>query len=241
MFDHGLALLTGVDIPIPELQLLIHQPTIKEISLIGEEVFFAGIQILCIDKQAYIDNEELLKQTNNFQLFIGFMIEPQTADKKEYVIQVLELLLPEAKIVFTPRSMLINFNDQNIIIDEGNFSILQALLKEIFCISKSDADVFKPSGAKAQKIARKMLKNRQKVAQLKAKENGGSVLSKYLSIITIGVSSMRLQDCCELTLYQIYDLVERYGLYVNWDIDIRARLAGATNTKPVDDWMKNIH
>ena len=31
--DIRLALMTGVDIPIQELQLILHQPTIKEISL----------------------------------------------------------------------------------------------------------------------------------------------------------------------------------------------------------------
>ena len=35
-FDYRLALMTGVDIPVPELQIAIHQPTIEEISLIGE-------------------------------------------------------------------------------------------------------------------------------------------------------------------------------------------------------------
>jgi hypothetical protein len=30
----------------------------------------------------------------------------------------------------------------------------------------------------------------------------------------------------DLTMYQMYDLIERYSLYVNWDIDIRSRLAG---------------
>jgi hypothetical protein len=39
---------------------------------------------------------------------------------------------------------------------------------------------------------------------------------------------MSLEDCMNLTMYQLYDLVERYMLYVNWDMDIRSRLAGAT-------------
>jgi hypothetical protein len=39
---------------------------------------------------------------------------------------------------------------------------------------------------------------------------------------------MSLEDCMNLTIYQLYDLVERYMLYVNWDMDIRSRLAGAT-------------
>ncbi|MDY5985158.1 MAG: hypothetical protein SPI94_06815 [Candidatus Onthovivens sp.] len=39
---------------------------------------------------------------------------------------------------------------------------------------------------------------------------------------------MSLKDCLNLTLYQLLDLVERYSLYTDWDIDIRSRLAGAS-------------
>ena len=35
--------------------------------------------------------------------------------------------------------------------------------------------------------------------------------------------------------------MERFGLYIGWDLDIRAKMAGATGTKPVDDWMKNLY
>jgi len=52
---------------------------------------------------------------------------------------------------------------------------------------------------------------------------------------------MSLQDCEELTMYQLFDLVERYMLYVNWDLDIRSRLAGAKSEKQPENWMKNIH
>jgi hypothetical protein len=43
MFDYRLALMTGVDLPIPELQLVSHQPTIKEISMVGEYDFLIGV------------------------------------------------------------------------------------------------------------------------------------------------------------------------------------------------------
>ena len=35
--DTRLALMTGCDYPIPECQLTLHQPTIKEIGLIGDK------------------------------------------------------------------------------------------------------------------------------------------------------------------------------------------------------------
>ena len=241
MFDYRLALMTGVDIPIPELQLVIHQPTIKEISMVGEQDFFIGIQVLCINKNTYIQDESLLANTTNFQIFMAMVNEKETADKKAAVLQVLTLLFPQFKIIFTPRSMMLSQGEINIIIDEGNFEILQEILIQQFCLKGTDQEQFNPQSKKAREIAQKLMKARQKVAALKAQENSGSVFSQYLSTLTVGLHSMSLKDCMELTMYQLYDLIERYGLYLNWDIDIRSRMAGAKVDKPVENWMKQIH
>ena len=105
MFDYKLALATGVDIPIPELQTIIHQPDITEISMIGEKDFFTGIQLLCLNKKMYIEDENLLQQTTNFQIFMTIVNEKQVADKKAAVLQVFTLLFPKAKVIFTPRTI----------------------------------------------------------------------------------------------------------------------------------------
>ena len=241
MFDYRLALMTGVDIPIPELQLVIHQPTIKEISMVGEQDFFIGIQVLCINKNTYIQDESLLANTTNFQIFMAIVNEKEVADKKAAVLQVLTLLFPQFKIIFTPRSMMLSQGEVNVIIDEGNFEILQEILIQQFCLKGSDQEQFNPQSKKAREIAQKLMKARQKVAALKAQENSGSMFSQYLSTLTVGLHSMSLKDCMELTMYQLYDLIERYSLYLNWDIDIRSRMAGAKADKPIENWMKQIH
>lgn len=240
MFDYRLALMTGIDIPIPELQVTIHQPTIKEISMIGEQDFFIGIQMLCIDKKMYIEDEKLLANTTNFQIFTAMLNEQQMADKKQAVQQVLTLLFPQTKIIFTPRSILLNINQENIIIDEGNFEQLQDVLIQQFCLQGSGQEQYNPKDKKAREIAQKLMKARQKVAKLKATENSGSMFTQYLSVLTIG-TSLTLKDAMELTMYQLYDLIERYSMYLNWDIDIRSRMAGAKVDKPVENWMKQIH
>lgn len=240
MFDHRLALMTGVDIPIPDLQITIHQPTIKEISMIGEQDFFIGIQMLCVDKKVYIEDESLLANTSNFQIFMTMLNQQQMADKKQAVQQVLTLLFPQAKIIFTPRSILFNIGEGNIIIDEGNFEKLQEILIQQFCLQGSGQEQFNPQSEKAREIAQKLMKARQKVAKLKATENSGSMFTQYLSVLTIG-TSLTLKEAMELTMYQLYDLVERYSMYLNWDIDIRSRMAGAKGDKPVENWMKQIH
>ena len=241
MFDYRLALMTGVDIPIPELQLALHQPTIKEISMIGEQDFFIGIQILCIKKEMYIQDESLLSQTNNFQIFMTMMNEQQVADKKQCVLQVLSLILPHHQVVFTPRSIILKNGDVVTNIDEGNFEILQQVLIQQFCLQGSGQEQFNPEGKRAREIAQKLMKGRQRVAAQKAETNSGSMFGQYLSILTVGLGSMTINDCLSLTMYQLYDLVERYSLYINWDLDIRAKLAGSTDNKPVDNWMKQIH
>lgn len=241
MFDYRLALATGVDIPIPELGLTLHQPIIKEIAMIGESTFFMGAQLLCLNKSMYVD-EALLEQTTNFQIFMTLISDPRVkGNAKESVIQVLTLLFPYAKIAFTPRSIFLNFDGGNVMIDEGNFEVLQNILNQVFCLNKSDESNFNPKGKKAKEIAEKLMKARQRVAKQKEHENGGSMFGQYLSILTIATGSMSLFDCCKLTMFQLYDLVERYTLYTSWDLDIRSRMAGAKGDKPVENWMKNIH
>lgn len=237
--DIRLALMAGIDIPIPELQLTIHQPTIKEIAFIGDTDFFIGSQCLTVDKKLLQQDETLLENTNNFQIFMTIMTEKESIDKRKATLQVLELIIPGYKVIFTPRSMILSKQEQSIVIDEQNFQFLQAPLREIFCIKSSTED-FNPANKKAKEIAEKLKRGRQRVAAQK-NDGNGSIFVQYVSALTVGLSSMSLQDCLNLTMYQMFDLVERYSLWLDWDLDIKQRLAGATPDSKPDNWMKNIH
>ena len=240
--DTRLALMCGIDYPVPECQLTIHQPRIKEIALIGEDNFFTGIQCLCLNKTMFIKDESLLSNTNNFQIFMTVMAEKEAIDKKIAVQQVCALLFPNDKVLFTPRSINIVKQDNSILIDETNFEYLQQAISTICCLKTGpmDQQAFNPADKKAQEIAEKLMRGRQRVAAQKGESNV-SVFSQYLSILTVGLHSMSLCDMTELTMYQLYDLVERYMLYVNWDMDVRCRLAGGKPDSQPDNWMKNIH
>ena len=240
--DIRLALMTGVDIPIPSCQLVVHQPSIKEISMIGETDFFVGAQCLTIEKSMHIKDESLLSTTSNFQIFMTIMTEQEQKDKKKNTLALLELIFPNDKIVFTPRALLINRKDENIIIDENNFEDLQEVFQQMFCLSAAGQQAFNPANEAARKIAEKLMRGRQRVAaQRQAEEGGnGSILSQYLSVISVALH-IPLQQVAELTMYQLYDLIERYSLYTNWDLDIRSRLAGGKPESKPDNWMKIIH
>ena len=240
--DIRLALMCGIDIPIPELQTTIHQPTIKEISYIGEQEFFIGLQTLSINKNMLAQGNSVLESTTNFQIFMTIMKEQETKDKKDAVINLFQLIFPGSQVIFTPMSILFNKEGQQTLVDENNFDILQEMIKQIFCVNSGpmDQSTFNPADQKAKEIAEKLMRGRQRVAEQKGETNN-SAFGRYLSILTIGLNAMPLSEAMNLTMYQMYDLVERYTLYLNWDLDIRTRLAGGKPDSKPDDWMKNIH
>ena len=228
---------------IPECNLVAHQPRIKEISFIGESDFFIGAQTLCLHKTMFIEDKTILDSINNFQIFMTIMLQDETKDKKANILNVLNLLFPSYKINVTPNSLLfIKEGVPPITVDGNNFEALQEVLRLIFCMHNGpmDQQAFNPANDKAREIAQKLMRGRQRVAAQNGNSNV-SVFSQYMSILTIGLGSMSLQDLTNLTMFQLYDLMERYTLYTAWDLDVRQRLAGGKPEGTPDNWMKNIH
>lgn len=236
--DIRLALITGADIPVPECQLALHQPSIYEISLIGEEDFFIGVQTLCISKEMISQGETISDEITNFQIFMMIMNQKELLEKKEKAKEVLLMVLPKKQITFTPNSILLMGEPETIIIDEKNFDSFQDALKVIFCLSSKASESFNPANGEAKKIADKIMRGRQRIA---AEKGGtGSVLGQYISSLAIGLH-IPVRELINYTLFQLYDQIERFGLYVDWDIDIKSRLAGATPKGSPENWMKDIH
>ena len=242
-FDRRLAMMCGSDVPIPSCQIVAHQPILEEISMIGEKVFFSGAQTLCLHKEMFIEDRNLLLTTTNFQIFMMIMQEKQAVEKKESVKQVLTLLFPKYKIYFTPNSLVFQDEEKNEqhLIDQENFEEFQAILRDIFCMQEGpmDQQSFNPVNDKAKQIADKIMAGRKKVADIKGASNS-SVFTQYMSMLTIGLHISPLESK-KFTMFQLYDLVERFMLWVNWDIDLRQRLAGGKPEEHPENWMKNIH
>lgn len=239
--DYRLALLTGIDIPVPECQLTIHPPSIKEIALIGDKDFFIGVQCLCLYKSMFVEDKTGLSNVNNFQIFMMIMREKEAKDKKEATQKVLMLLFPEYKILFTPNSLLLQKESETIIIDANNFELLQEVLRQVFCMKNAPMDqtAFNPQGEKAREIAQKLQRGRDRIAAERNDQNS-SIFTQYISTLSVGLR-LPLQSMIELTMFQLYDLLERYMLWVHWDLDVRKRLAGGKPDDKPDNWMKNIH
>lgn len=238
--DYRAALMTGVDIPMTKVPLVLSQPSIKELSMIGESDFFSSIQTICLYKSMF-EKSEFLENHSEFEIFINILNEKEAAERKQNIMKILSLVFPQYKIQFTPRSMMFIREQETIMIDSDSFGELQEILRDVFCLNTASMDQrnFNPANDKAREIAEKLMKGRQKVAEQKGEANA-SVFQQYISSISVGLH-IPINYINDYTMFQLYDQVERYGLWAAWDIDKGVRLAGGTPDSEPENWMKNIH
>lgn len=235
---------TGIDIPIKELGLVLHQPSIAEISYLGaDENIFSTIKFITLKKENYFQNSQMLSQITNFQIFSTILQEKESKELKDNTFSLLFILFPNHKFMFSPSGGLIANNvetNQSVIIDDTNFEAFQEIIREIFQTQKvfGAEKIFNPSNKRAAEIAKKIKRGKQRVAAQKGSVQE-SVLARYISILAVGLH-INPQEICKWTLPTLYEIFERFNLNMAWNIDLKIRLAGGSPDQPVDDWMKDI-
>lgn len=245
----SLTLISGIDVPIPEIGVNIHQPTIREIAYIGEKSFYEAAQTMIIQKEDFINGLEniaqedkiALSQMSNFEIFLKLVEANPLSSTK--VQMLLSLLFPDFNSSIEERFIyLVNPKEQkSILINDSTFEILQEVITTILCLQSGNTkEEFNPQGDRAREIAEKIKRGRERAARLKGeKKQPSNFLSKYISGLGIGTNTLNIHNVLDLTLYQLLNQLERYGLYTQYNISIQAKMAGAKDVEDVD-WLKDI-
>lgn len=245
----SLTLISGIDVPIPEIGVNIHQPTIREIAYIGEKSFYEAAQTMIIQKEDFINGLEniaqedkiALSQMSNFEIFLKLVEANPLSSTK--VQMLLSLLFPDFNSSIEERFIfLVNPKEQkSILINDSTFEILQEVITTILCLQSGNTkEEFNPQGDRAREIAEKIKRGRERAARLKGeKAQPSNFLSKHISGLGIGTNTLNIHNVLDLTLYQLLNQLERYGLYTQYNISIQAKMAGAKDVEDVD-WLKDI-
>ena len=243
----SLLLLSGNDIPFADAQITIHNPSLKEIAYVGEENFLTGYQMLCVNKNSLSEEDKShLGNISNFDILIAILRERNAVMQKNRscVFMVLALLFPSYAISLTKDSIALKKegNEEEIrYINKNNFDVLQSILKHMFSFGGDEKDEdFNPDGQLASRIAEKLRKRHQKLAEVKDVGNKVDIYSRYASVLSIGLS-ISLLEVLNMTPYQLFDQLNRYTLKINHDTTLSARLAGAKDLKDPEDWMGDVH
>lgn len=240
-----LSLLSGNDIPIEELNLLFHPPTIKEIAYIGEDRFFSGCEFLRFSKNKLSSEDRShLENITNFEIIMSIMREknPSVEINKINLQMVLSLLFPtyEIQIDFDNVRIVFKQNDLEFYLNKDNYDIFIKVLDEVLCLGGGEDHDYNPSGDLARQIADKLNDRQAKLAALKKDNQKIAILSRYVSILAVG-ENKDINSLLNYSIFQLFDEFKRFQLKIEWDVHLQAQLAGAKDLQQVKDWMEDIH
>ena len=217
---NDLLLLSGNDIPIEDIHLLLHQPTIKEIALIGEDKFFSGCEFLRFTKEKLSsEDRNRLENISNFNIIMSIMREKNPSVQQQVVcaMMVLSLLFPTYSIQVNYENGSIDFKQEDLTfsLNENNYDIFVKVLNEILSLDGSDGSDYNPSGDMARQIADKLRDRQAKLAAAKGNNNQKiAILSRYVSILAVG-ENKDMNSLLNYTVYQLFDEFKRYQLKLN--------------------------
>lgn len=241
---NDLLLLSGTDIPFPQAQITIHQPTIKEISYIGEEALFAGCELLNFSKDILSTEDKInLENKSNFEILMSIMRDRNLAMQKNklYAMMVLSLIFPEYKVEMNQNQItFVKEGEDTHCINDTNFEEFKEILSTMFCLKQKSSEEYNVVGREGRKIAEKLKKGRAAAAQAKGESQKIALLSRYVSILAVG-QQKSFDTLLNYTVYQLFDEFTRYDLKQNFDIKIQAKMAGAKDLDEIENWMKDIH
>lgn len=241
--ENELLLLSGNDIPYAAAGIVIHQPSLKEIAYIGEEVFFTGCEFLNFSKDMLTEEDKShLESYSNFDILMSIMKEKNaTVQKNKLCIEmVLSLIFPTYQIEIKSEYIsLVGQDEVEHQINNDNFEDFKDILVSMFRLTKRDKSEYQPMGEMAKKIADKLKKRHQKLAESKEKQKI-AILSRYISILATG-QKKDINALFQYTVYQLFDEFSRFQLKTSYDIYVQARMAGAKDMKDPEDWMKDLY
>jgi hypothetical protein len=225
----------------------LHNPTISELADVfsDEEDFYFVLKLFNTSLFDLFDTSET--NITEFQIFQVLLITPQqiedfTINKKKSIIDFLLILFKDYEFNITGNSIMFTKEDNIFILNDRNFvefknCVSKMFGTEEFLEGKNDENNFNPVDARAQAIADKIMRGRQKAAEEKGQTHNKGIIENYISILSVGLKIPPF-TLCELTFYNLIQEYKRFVAKVEWELDIKQRLAGGEPQESPDFWMK---
>ena len=233
--DQTALYLSGQDIPIQECNIIIHQPTIKQIVLFKETSFINAVQLFGnIDEniQKIRENNPLMNEYSDFQLLMAML--NQSDDIKNNVNNFFELVFPHYTIEIRDTDISF-YNGENRVgmINPFNYIVFCQTVNNLFGLSSEKK--YNPANKKAEELAEKFKKRAEILAKKKGKSNEApSLFASYISILAIGMN-IDINILFNYTPFQLYDTFTRYWKKVSSDFYQRVSTMPMMDTSKMEE------
>ena len=231
------------EIPCVELGLTIHNPSIEEISMIGETSFFKGLRVLTFSKEDLSGLSEELQDATDFSLLMFVLNTQEYAHFRKDVEKVFQIIFPNCQILIKTDSILISDVEKKSMtfLREGNFGEFVEIIKVVFDL-KNQKDEFNPANKATERLIEQIKRGREKIKREKEAfedKKDENVLANLVSIMSIGMG-IDINVLKKYTVIQLLNSFERYQLKLASDRYFMARVQGAEGLDEPEDWYKSL-
>lgn len=238
--------LTGTDIVIKSCNIVIHQPSVKEILQTGEDDFLLIVQLLTKTQDFFNDVREgnpELALLSDFQLLL--VIYSNDIKMKIKINTFFDLVFPLYEVEITENS--IDFLEKESAHIKGrinpfNFSDFQEVLEHLFIPYSQKKEEYNPVNETAAKIAQKIKEGQAKRAQ-QQKKTTQSLYGSFASILSIGLR-IDLKNILDYTPFQLFDSFMRFERKQAEEQYIRLStipFADSSKLDQPDSWVENLY
>lgn len=250
--------MTGNPIATSNEKVKVYQPTIDEIDLIGEELFFKSLNIFFIGTEPLVnflrqigevgeeDIKKIAENSTSYDNLIFVMRATSSLEDQGEFVQMAKMFFkvvtPGFNFAFNSETatMLLISEDKSdsIVVDREFFEEIKSVANEVFLFetffggSRDKKDMC----PEARRIAAKIEASERKLREMQGETDDESQVARILSIMGAGNELSYLK---ELTIYQLFNQFERMNLHTNHMQGFSAIVAGAKDIELVD-WYKKI-
>ena len=195
--------------------------------------------MLLISKNILSQEDKVnLETLTNFDILIAILKERNAVMQKNRncIQMVLMLLFPEYEIILKKDVIILKKeNEEEHFLNSNNFEEFQNILRQMFSFGDTSGvpQDFNPDGPMAARIAEKLKKRHQTLAEKNSNDNF-DIIGRYISVLSVGLS-IDIKTFMDYTIYQLFDQIKRYELKIGYDLYIQGQLAGVKDAKEPED------
>ena len=242
--------LSGAPIPVPDCNIILTQPKVRDVVMFGEDEFLVITNIFAhpenLTKEVREGNSQLGMLPDFQLLMMIFKNEPLI---KSSVDKLFDLIFPDYEIKFDDSSILFLIEAE-----EGkkkpcgritpfNFENLSNIINDLFEPQNDQDKDYNPANSKAAEIAEKIKRGRERVARQKGEDGAHSLFGRYTSILAIGMQ-MDVNVFYNYTPFQLYDAFNRYFAKVSSDFYSKVAttpLMDVSKMEEPDEWFRVLY
>lgn len=247
--------LSGLPVAIPECNIAITPPTIREICGQGEDDFFLNVQTFANAERTadfVKQGNSRLENLSDFQILVMMILEDD--EFRGRIEDFLSLIFPNYRCRFEPGSICFYADEgsSRILgqINPYNFEAFQSVLSDLFLPKIGDYEEkdYNPVNERAAEIAEKLKKGNEIRRKIKQSEKGDadndeSIFGTFTSVLAIGLQ-MDINVLYSYTPFQIFDAYKRYNMKQDFDLYRKIATTPLMDASKIDEpknWVGNIY